>query len=113
MRTKLTCKKSRSSPLPPSPTPKLLFDLFFGSSPTPCIVSDTSNLLLDFTALPDPSSGGEWVDDFEGLGFMRALSSCTATGHYIEARTDDEDEQGAGAMDRADHKARSRRGGQA
>ncbi|EKX40545.1 hypothetical protein GUITHDRAFT_113331 [Guillardia theta CCMP2712] len=82
-----------------SPAPRQVFDAFFGSADlAACPVSNSSNLMLDFNIGFEEASHSEWVDDFQGIGFMRALSM--SQDPHVSASTDDSDDESlAGACD--------------
>ncbi|EKX35515.1 hypothetical protein GUITHDRAFT_146437 [Guillardia theta CCMP2712] len=66
-----------------SPTPESSFFQYFGSpSLTACPVSDRRSIFLDFSLGYDEASHSRWIDAYEGLGFMRALSSSAS--QYVE-----------------------------
>ena len=83
--------------MPPSyRAPEFLFFEFFGSpSLTACPVSDRHSIFLDFSLGYDEASHSRWIDAYEGLGFMRALSSHSASSDgHIEASTTEGEEGG-------------------
>ncbi|EKX35500.1 hypothetical protein GUITHDRAFT_146425 [Guillardia theta CCMP2712] len=73
---------------PCRPAPRKIFEDFFGSSSlTACPVTNKKNLRVDFNIGLDQAHSSDWMDVFEGIHFMQAISASSE--QYIHASTEE------------------------